>query len=154
MNSLNEQVAEQHDVVDIDTSTNTTITTDISEIAREQIKMKLLEKYSSGKKTSMYDKKVLSTISRVVREELLPVMKFIESKKSYASFEQPDFSDPHHYIHRVFNKLGAMKNTSVLKKADIWMTYRSDIRLVFGLHRSNLTTQMKKVFVKGKNMLL
>ena len=134
-----------------DTSVASTITrSTVSVAASERRKMLLLEKYGTGK-TMDYNKSTLQSFNRAVRKVLLPRMKFVSNSKSFATFEQPDFSDSNCWVHRVFDQLGALNNYSDSKKAEIWMTYRNKIKDQFSLHRSNVTTQLKTVFVKGKN---
>ena len=134
-----------------DTSVASTITrSTVSVAASERRKMQLMEKYGTGK-TMDYNKSTLQSFNRAVRKVLLPRMKFVSNSKSFATFEQPDFSDSNCWVHRVFDQLGALNNYSDSKKAEIWMTYRNKIKDQFSLHRSNVTTQLKTVFVKGKN---
>jgi hypothetical protein len=116
---------------------------------RDQRKMVLIQKYSDGK-TMSFNKSTLQSINRAVRKVLLPRMKFLSNSKCFGSFEQPDFSDPNCWVHRVFNELSTLKNAPDKKKAEIWMTYRSKLKEQFSLHRSSITSQIKLNFVKGK----
>lgn len=112
-------------------------------------KLKLIEKYSSGRILE-FNKSSLQSINRAVRKVLVPRMKFLSTSKSFGSFEQPDFTDPNCWIHRVFNQLGAYKDLSDTKKAELWMTYRSKVKEQFSLHRSTVTLALKNIFIKGK----
>ena len=139
--------------LDDDNNVASTITrSTVSVAASERRKMQLMEKYGTGKTTD-YNKSTLQSFNRAVRKVLLPRMKFVSNSKSFATFEQPDFSDSNCWVHRVFDQLGVLKNYSDSKKAEIWMTYRNKIKDQFSLHRSNVTTQLKTVFVKGKNKM-
>ena len=118
----------------------------------ERRRMKLVEKYSTGKGTQ-FQQSTLQTINRVVRAVLIPRMKFIATSKHFGTFEQPDFADETCWVHRVFEQLGSLKNASDFRKAEIWMTYRNGISKQFSLHCSSATSSLKKVFVKGKRLI-
>ena len=128
---------------------NPTRASTIGTTERDQRKMVLIQKYSDGK-TMSFNKSTLQSINRAVRKVLLPRMKFLSNLKCFGSFEQPDFSDPNCWVHRVFNELSTLKNAPDKKKAEIWMTYRSKLKEQFSLHRSSITSQIKLNFVKGK----
>ena len=128
---------------------NPTRASTIGTTERDQRKMVLIQKYSDGK-TMSFNKSTLQSINRAVRKVLLPRMKFLSDSKCFGSFEQPDFSDPNCWVHRVFNELSTLKNAPDKKKAEIWMTYRSKLKEQFSLHRSSITSQIKLNFVKGK----
>ena len=81
----------------------------------DQRKMVLIQKYSDGK-TMSFNKSTLQSINRAVRKVLLPRMKFLSNSKCFGSFEQPDFSDPNCWVHRVFNELSTLKNAPDKKK--------------------------------------
>ena len=120
-----------------------------SSVSIERRRMKLIEKYSTGKGTK-FEARTLQSINRVVRSVILPRMKFIATTKHFGSFDQPDFADETCWVHRIFEQLGLLKNASDYRKAEIWMTYRSGISKQFSLHRSSVTSGLKKVLVRGK----
>ena len=118
------------DSSDADTAISTlaSVATDsISTNVRELNRMKLIKKYSDGKKLT-FQKSTMQSINRAVRTVLLPHMKFISTSKSFGSFEQPDFTNPDCWVHRVFEQLGTLKNAPDKKKAEVWMTYRTKIK--------------------------
>ena len=114
-------------------------------------RLKLVEKYSTGKGTK-FEARTLQSINRVVRSVIIPRMKFIATSKHFGSFDQPDFADKTCWVHRIFKQLGSLKNASDYQKAEIWMTYRSGISKQFSLHCSSLTSGLKKVLVRGKTL--
>ena len=113
--------------------------------------MKLIQKYTTGEPAA-FSESTLQSINKVVRSVLIPRMKFIETSKRFGTFEQPDFSDDTCWVHRVFDKLGALKNATETRKAEIWMAYRTKISKQFGVHRANITAYLKTTFIKGKSI--
>ena len=77
-------------------------------------------------------------------------MKFLSTSKAFGMFEQPDFTDPKSWVHHVFNQLGSSMNLPDIKKAEIWMTYRSRVKEQFSLHWSSVTQNLKNLFLKGE----
>ena len=118
-------------------------------LSKERRKMRLIEKYSTGK-TSEYSKSTMQSINSAVRKVLIPRMKFVSTQKHFGQFEQPDFSDESCWVHRVFDQLGNLKRANDMVKAEIWMTYRNKVKEQFSLHRSMVTNQLKKTLIKGK----
>lgn len=148
------------DIIHIDTmSDNESNTSDVTMpslnsaerevVQRETKRLKLIERYGTNQVMPI-NKSSLTSINRAVRKVILPRMKFASTSKSFGSFDQPDFTDPDCWIHKVFGQLGSFKNLSDVKKAEIWMTYRAKVKEQFGLHRSAVTLGLKKVFVQGK----
>ena len=82
-----------------------------SSVSIERRRMKLIEKYSTGKGTK-FEARTLQSINRVVRSVILPRMKFIATSKHFGSFDQPDFADETCWVHRIFEQLGSLKNAS------------------------------------------
>ena len=131
------------------TSHSTPSSTLTSVESRERKRLKLIERYG-GSQVLTFNKSSMTSINRAVGKVLLPRMKFVSTSRAFESFEQPDFTDPNCWIHRVFKQLGAYKDLSDMKKADIWVTYRSKVREQFGLYCSAVTLELKKIFIKGK----
>lgn len=140
----------------LDNSSNTTATTETTEgvrertLLRERRKMKLIEKYSSGQNSQTYNADTMKSLNNAIRKILIPRMKFVSTNKQFGQFEQPDFSDEHCWIHRVFEQLGTLKHASDYIKAEIWMMYRSKVKEQFSIHRATVTKNLKTVFLKGK----
>ena len=118
-------------------------------LTRERRKMKLIEKYSTGR-TTEYSKSTMQSINSAVRKVLIPRMKFVSTQKHFGHFEQPDFSDESCWVHRVFDQLGNLKRANDMVKAEIWMTYRHKVKEQFSLHRSMVTNQLKTSLIKSK----
>ena len=131
-------------------ATETTVGVRENVLARERRKMKLIEKYSSGQVTTDYNKSTMLSLNSAVRKVLIPRMKFVSQRKQFGQFDQPDFSDPNCWVHRVFDQLGTLKHADDCVKAEIWMTYRNKIKEQFSYHRANVTNRLKTVFVNGK----
>ena len=134
---------------------NVSFSSELSNISNSSDKQKydLMVRYNDCKTLKPFSKNTLQSINRAVWAVVLPHMKFITSSKRYGSFEQPDFTDPNSFVHRVFNQLGNLKNTNFKTKVNIWMTYRYKIKEQFSLHRSSITSQLKILFLKGKNQV-
>ena len=144
--SINTMSDSQSETSEVTMPTLNTVERDLAQ--RETKRLKLIEKYGSNPALST-NKSTLTSINRAVRRVLLPRMKFLSTSKSFGSFDQPDFTDPNCWIHKVFAQLGSFKDASDGKKAEVWMTYRAKIREQFGLHRSAVTLGLKKTFIKG-----
>ena len=117
---------------------------------KEKRRMKLIEKYNVGK-PAKFCQSTLTTMNRVVRTVLIPQMKFVSKSKQFGSFEQPDFEDETCWVHKIFDKLGSLKNASNDTKAAIWMQYRNKVKEQIGLHWSTVTKHLKTTFVRGKH---
>ena len=111
--------------------------------------MQLIEKYSSGQINTEYSKSTMVSLNSAVRKVLIPRMKFVSERKQFGQFDQPDFTDPSCWVHRVFEQLGTLKHANDSVKAEIWMVYRNKIKEQFSIHRANVTNRLKRVFMKG-----
>ena len=121
-----------------------------SSMSIERRRMKLVAKYGTGKGTK-FEEGTLRSLNRVVRAIIVPRMKFIATSKHFGSFEQPDFADETCWVHKIFEQMGSLKNASINRKAEIWMTYRNGISKQFSLHRSSVTSGLKTILIKGKS---
>lgn len=133
------------------TSSSLTPSSTGTNVSRDRERLQLMDVYGKGK-TKQFNKSTMQSINRAIRKVLIPRMKFVNKGKELGSFDQPDFTDPNSWIHRVFSQLGALQNLSATNKAEIWMTYKMKIREQFSLHRSSVTIGLKKAFIAGKNV--
>ena len=117
--------------------------------ARERRRMLLIRRYNVGK-PAKFCRSTLTTMNRVVRSVLIPRMKFVSTSKQFGSFEQPDFADETCWVHKIFDKLGSLKNANDDTKAAIWMQYRIKMKEQISLHRSTVTKHLKTTFVRGE----
>ena len=90
------------------------------------------------------------SIKKIFRTVVLPDLKFVQTAKKFASFDQPDFSDPASIGNLVFNKIPTLAKCTDRVKAKTWITYRSTMKDMLSMHKSKVTVQMKTKMVAGK----
>lgn len=112
-------------------------------------KMNLISVYGKGNTIRRNDN-TMRTLAKVMRKVILPQMKFVQGGKLFGSFEYPDFTDDNCWVNALFENIPSMKNASDTMKAEVWMTYRKQIKEQFSLHRSGVTLKMKKNFMDGE----
>lgn len=93
-------------------------------------------------------------INAVVRNTILPKMKFVASGTRFGSFERPDFSDEKSWVNILFGKIPNLNDLSDGMKCKVWITYRAKIKEQFGLHRAKITHHIKNNFIKGKTFTI
>ena len=89
-------------------------------------------------------------INVVVRNTILPKMKFVPGGKAFGSFDKPDFTDTKSWVNVLFSKIPNLANLSDSMKCKVWITYRARIKEQFSLHRAGITHKIKSNFVKSK----
>ena len=89
----------------------------------------------------------------VVRNTILPKMKFVPSGKGFGSFDKPDFTHKKSWVNVLFSKIPNIADLSDAMKCKVWMTYRARIKEQFSLHRAGITHKIKMNFVKSKFFL-
>ena len=112
-------------------------------------KLLMLQVYGegSGHKRSENTQKCINT---VVRNTILPKMKFVPTGNGLGSFDKPDFSDPKSWVNILFSKIPSLNTLSDGMKCKIWITYRAKIKEQFSLHRAGVTLKIQNNFVKGE----
>ena len=89
-------------------------------------------------------------INVVVRNTILPKMKFVPSGKAFGSFDKPDFTDQKSWVNILFSKIPNLGELSDAMKCRVWITYKARIKEQFSLHRAGITHKIKLNFVKCK----
>ena len=117
----------------------------------EKRKMTLMRAYARGStNATKMNESTMRSLTKAVRLVIIPKVKFLPGLKGFGSFEQPDFTSKKCWANRVFDRIANLKNASDIKKAEVWMMYRSKVKEQFSLHRSSVTMKIKLAFVKGK----
>ena len=92
-------------------------------------------------------------INTVVRNTILPKMKFVPTGSGLGSFDKPDFTDSKSWVNILFKKIPSLENLSDGMKCKVWITYRAKIKEQFSLHRAGVTLKIRINFIKGMNRL-
>ena len=123
-----------------------------SAVERDQLnqrRLNLISIYGKGNTIRKNDN-TMRTLAKVVRKVVLPKMKFVQSGKLFGSFEYPDFTDKDCWVNALYDNIPSMKDASDQMKAEVWMTYKKQIKEQFSLHRSGVTLKIKKNFMDGE----
>ena len=115
-------------------------------------KMNLIKTYSLGI-TVPKNEDTTRALTKAVRKLIVPKIKFVGNGKMFGSFEQPDFSHPECWVNKVFSTVPSIDGLSDRKKAEMWMTYRKNVKEQFSLHRSGVTIKIKNKFLNGKRSI-
>lgn len=111
-------------------------------------KLLMLKVYGEGigHKRSDNTQKCINT---VVRNTILPKMKFVPTGNGLGSFDKPDFTNAKSWVNILFSKIPSLDNLSDGMKCKVWVTYRMKIKEQFSLHRAGVTLKIQKNFIKG-----
>lgn len=105
----------------------------------------------------VYDRKMMvkasdamrAGILKVVRRFVVPHEKFICEGDDLGSFNCPDFTDDSSWYYVALTE-GGYSDLSPTELAQVWVTYKNEIRDVFSNHKSYCTMIMKQAFLKGE----
>ena len=114
-------------------------------------KLLMLKVYGEdiGHKRSDNTQKCINT---VVRNTILPKMKFVPTGNGLGSFEKPDFTNTKSWVNILFSKIPSLDNLSDGMKCKVWITYRMKVKEQFSLHRAGVTLKIQNNFIKGTMM--
>ena len=112
--------------------------------------MQLIELYGRGS-TLIKNENTMRTLTKSLRKVIIPEVKFVQSSKVFGSFEQPDFTEKHCWVNKLFSTIPTLKDATNTLKAEVWMTYKAKLKEQFSLHRSGVTLKIKRKFEQGKS---
>ena len=92
-------------------------------------------------------------INTVVRNTILPKMKFVPTGSGLGSFDKPDFTNTKSWVNILFSKIPSLNSLSDGMKCKVWITYRAKIKEQFSLHCAGVTLKIQNNFIKGMNRL-
>ncbi len=95
----------------------------------------------------------LTSLKKALRTFILPHVKFVkDNTRAFGSFDKPDFTDKHCWQNALFKKMPGLYASSDARKAKMWMTYRSKLKMEFSNVRAHVTKRIKANFINGKYM--
>ena len=100
----------------------------------------------------LHQDNTMRSINRVLRQMVLPKMKFLDNTNKFGSFNRPDFTDTNSWVSKLFAKIPALDRATDRTKCQVWITYKAKIKEQFGLHRSSVTLKIKRAMIAGKKI--
>ena len=122
-----------------------------AEDERKKRRLVMIKAYSDNIGQQHQDN-TMRSINRVLRQMVLPKMKFLENTNKFGSFNRPDFTDPNSWVSKLFTKIPALDNATDRMKCQVWITYKAKIKEQFSLHRSSVTLKIKRAMIAGKKI--
>ena len=139
--SLSESDSDNYNDDNIDDTT--------AEDERKNRRLVMIKAYSDNIGQQHQDN-TMRSINRILRQMVLPKMKFLENTNKFGSFNRPDFTDPNSWVSKLFTKIPALDNATDRMKCQVWITYKAKIKEQFSLHRSSVTLKIKRAMIAGK----
>ena len=132
-------------------STNEDASTDQNDI--EMRRTILLKAYDTEVKKKI-SKSLLVALKDTLRRDIIPQVKFVGNSKSLGSFEKPDFTSPDCWQNTFFRKIPSIRKSNDIAKVQLWLTYKSHLKMEFGNIRGVVTKKIKGVFMDSKYKMI
>ena len=133
-----------------------------SKMTRSQINSYLIGLYQTLQ-PEKYNSETLSTISSLVRNNVVRKVKFIdhehvsglsreaiEDSRKYPSFWKPDLTIQNSIQNDIMNEFPMLKKATLQKKVEAWMGMREKVREAIRGHRNQVNTAIQCSIVAGK----
>ena len=149
MTNMDDKTNENDSATDIGTVELEDTTDKDNETKRKLLMMKVFGEGVGHKATENTQR----CINVVVRNTILPKMKFVQSGSAFGLFQRPDFTDRTSWVNVLFGKIPSLNKLSDGMKCKVWITYRAKIKEQFSLHRAGITHKIKLNFIKGEKYI-
>ena len=133
-----------------------------SKMTKNEIDNYLIQLYQTLSAEN-YNNETLSTISSIVRNNVVRKVKFIDNEQTsgltreaieesrrYPSFWKPDLTLQQSIQNDIMNQFPALKKATLHKKVQAWMGMREKVREAIRGHRNQVHTAIQSSIVSGK----